>query len=799
MSILNTVRIRTRLIWQALGMAFWFTVLVIAATVYLGDLSQTGKAVYENKLAPGATVLRIQALMAENNLLIAACLLRAHADQTRAEAEAQNAVPRLENNKKTIDDLWQRLSAHTAGQYEEELAETYRQARAIYVAEGLSPAVLALRAGDLARAAEIYSGVIEPTYAKASIAAEALSRYYVDSGRELFDEGGRISAFLTKLLIALTLLVVALAAAFSYVFGRSITRPLAETIGIADAVAAGHLDTPITVRGADEIADLQRALAKMQAGLKARGEAERQAADATMRLKVALDVTSNRVMVADPDGCIIYCNASLLGMMRQAENDIRSELPNFRADALLGSNIDQYHRQPARQRGILASLQGAHCMEVHIGGRCFVLTASPIINAAGARLGTVVEWLDRTAEVEVEREVAAIIAAAAAGDFSKRIDPSRMQGFFHSLSTDINRLLEANSAALDDIGAMLARMARGDLRQKIDADYRGMLGRLKDDANTTVDKLQDIVLAIKSATDTINTAAQEIAAGHQELSSRTEEQASSLEQTAASMEELTGTVKESAHNARQASEFAGDAERVAVRGGEVVGQVVATMSAIHESSSRIGDIIGVIDGIAFQTNILALNAAVEAARAGEQGRGFAVVASEVRSLAQRSAAAAKEIKALIADSVVKVEAGDRLASQAGQTMAEVVASIKQAAGIMADISAASREQSAGIEQINLAINQMDQVTQQNAALVEEAVAAAESLEEQAYTLANEVSVFALVRELTPPSAAGQGPARRAPPAALGHRGPVRPTHHLTAKTGEHLPFGSKDDGEWVEF
>jgi methyl-accepting chemotaxis protein len=286
-------------------------------------------------------------------------------------------------------------------------------------------------------------------------------------------------------------------------------------------------------------------------------------------------------------------------------------------------------------------------------------------------------------------------------------------------------------------------MAIGDLSQKIDSDYKGMLGVLKNDANSTVDNLQQIISSIKESTDAINTAAKEIASGNQDLSSRTEEQASSLEETASSMEQLTSTVKQNADNARQANELAGTAQQVAVKGGEVVGQVVDTMSAIHQSSSKIADIIGVIDGIAFQTNILALNAAVEAARAGEQGRGFAVVATEVRNLAQRSAAAAKEIKGLISDSVEKVETGNKLVDQAGRTMEEVVSSIKRVAKIMGDISDASREQSSGIEQVSLAVSQMDEVTQQNAALVEEAAAAAESLEEQAHNLAQAVSVFAL--------------------------------------------------------
>jgi len=261
--------------------------------------------------------------------------------------------------------------------------------------------------------------------------------------------------------------------------------------------------------------------------------------------------------------------------------------------------------------------------------------------------------------------------------------------------------------------------------------------------------LQTLVSQVRSGTDTIATASGQIASGNQDLSSRTEQQASSLEETASSMEELTSTVKQNADNARQANVLAQSASGIAVKGGDVVGQVVGTMASINESSRKIVDIISVIDGIAFQTNILALNAAVEAARAGEQGRGFAVVASEVRNLAQRSAAAAKDIKQLIGDSVEKVETGSQLVEQAGRTMTEIVASITRVTDIMAEITSASVEQSSGIEQVNTAIVQMDQVTQQNAALVEQAAAAAESMQDQAARLSEVVSVFKLLASSAP--------------------------------------------------
>jgi len=291
--------------------------------------------------------------------------------------------------------------------------------------------------------------------------------------------------------------------------------------------------------------------------------------------------------------------------------------------------------------------------------------------------------------------------------------------------------------------AVAETVAAGDLTSRIDSSSRDETGKLLSALKRMNGNLRDIVARVRSGTDTITTASTQIATGNLDLSARTEQQAGSLEETASAMEQLTSTVKQNADNARQANALAAQASQVASRGGAVVDQVVQTMGAIHASSQKIADIIGVIDGIAFQTNILALNAAVEAARAGEQGRGFAVVASEVRSLAQRAAAAAKEIKVLIDESVQKVDDGSRLVEQAGGTMQEVVQSVVRVSEIVREITLASQEQSDGIEQVNLAITHIDEATQQNAALVEEAAAAARSMQDQASALTQAVSVFRL--------------------------------------------------------
>jgi len=361
------------------------------------------------------------------------------------------------------------------------------------------------------------------------------------------------------------------------------------------------------------------------------------------------------------------------------------------------------------------------------------------------------------------------------------------------VSLIIRSLLKQLGGEPEYAAEIAGRIAEGDLTVTIEAkanNQSSLLFAMK----RMSESLTNIVTDVRNTTESITVASKEIAAGNSDLSQRTEEQASSLEETASSMEELTSTVKQNAENAKHANQLAANASDIAVKGGQAVGEVVQTMASISTSSKKIGDIISVIEGIAFQTNILALNAAVEAARAGEQGRGFAVVAAEVRNLAQRSAAAAKEIKTLIGDSVDKVDIGSRQVDQAGVTMNEIVAAVKRVTDIMAEISAASDEQSTGIEEVNRAIVQMDDVTQQNAALVEQAAAAAESMQGQAEALKQAVWVFKLKTE--------RGDVRAAPVKSM-----VKPaiTRHtstavVSPKRERRIVQAKEDkDGEWKEF
>jgi len=460
------------------------------------------------------------------------------------------------------------------------------------------------------------------------------------------------------------------------------------------------------------------------------------------QVRQALDVSRTAMMIADNDHVIRYVNQSVVTLLRNQQASLREAFPDFDAERLVGSSIHRFHANPDRIRGILNTLMATHHGRVRIGPVHFAQVVTPVFDPQGQRQGFAVEWHDRTHELLLENAVADIVEAASKGDLDRRLQATDGgAGFLNGLTGGINQLLDSVGGTVGEIRRMLSALADGDLDQRMRGDFHGSFQAMQRDANATAEQLTAMVERIKRCTGSISLAASEIASGNDDLSERTERQAAHLEETAASMEELTSTVRQNAEHARQASALAHGAHDVATRGSQVVGQVVTTMDAIQSASHRIGDIIRVIDGIAFQTNILALNAAVEAARAGEQGRGFAVVASEVRSLAQRSAEAAKEIKGLIEASVEQVAEGARLVQDAGQTMGEIVTRVASVSGIMAEISSASQEQAAGIDQVNQTVAQMDDATQQNAALVEEASAAARLLEAQAADLTQAVAVF----------------------------------------------------------
>jgi len=468
---------------------------------------------------------------------------------------------------------------------------------------------------------------------------------------------------------------------------------------------------------------------------------ERRLASENARIKQALDNVSANTMVADTDLNIIYMNTAVGNMFRAAQSDIVKDLPNFDANNLIGVNIDGFHKNPSHQRNLLGSLSTTYSSQLKVGGRTFKVVANPIKDDNGESIGTVVEWTDRTAEVAIEHEIDTIISSAAAGDLSHRVSTEGKEGFFLNLSNGLNRLVGIADNVISDVVNMFDGLAKGDLTRQIDGEYEGQFEKLQQDANATASRLTEVIGGINESANTVTSGAEEIAQGNADLSQRTEEQAASLEETASSMEQMTATVTQSAQNATIANELAQEANTKADHGGKVVEQAVTAMEAINDSSKRISDIIGVIDEIAFQTNLLALNAAVEAARAGEQGRGFAVVAGEVRNLAQRSAGAAKEIKELIRDSVGKVTDGTQLVNQSGDTLQDIVQAVTKVADMISQISIASEQQSSGIQEVNKAISQMDEMTQQNAALVEQVSAAGDAMAEQARNMKSQLSFF----------------------------------------------------------
>lgn len=693
-------------------------------------------AVYEDSALPISQIASIQKLLLFIRLNIAASL-----NTPTPEVILKNTAE-VEQNIEKSTRLWDEYMKHQLSNEGKILAAKFDESRRLLVVDGLKPAIAALRANDIAEANRIVADKINTFYPIVGDSIQQLMQLQLAMAKQVF--GTAQSRYETVSIISICLLAggIALILWQGVALIRVIIYPLEVSIAHFRQIAQGNYKNVIEIAHHNEIGKVMEAIKSMQTRLGFDVAEAKRIADENLLVKNALDNVSTGVMIADNYGEIIYTNKAVNDILSKAEEDICKELPNFSVANLVGSRIDSFHKNHTHQRQLLASLTDSYGASMELGGRFMAVTVNPVTNEQGQRLGSVVEWQDRTAEIAVEKEVSTVVVASSMGDFTKRFNLKGKIGFLRELGEGLNQLLYTSETGLNEVVRVFGALSRGDLTETIANDYQGTFGQLKNDANTTVEKLKEIIHQIRDATGNINTGAKEIALGNNDLSYRTEQQAARLEETAASMLELTSTVQANTESAKHANQLVVDAAETANKGEVIVGKVLTTMNEINEASHKISDIILVIDDIAFQTNLLAFNAAVEAARAGKHGEGFAVVAAEVRHLAQRAAASAGEIKNLIETSVRKINDGSKLAAQASSSMEEILSSIQGVAGTVSAITAASVEQSAGIAQVNQAISQIDEMTQQNAALVEQA-AAAESLEEQAQNLATTVNCFRL--------------------------------------------------------
>ena len=697
MNYLRNVRVAWRL-----GLGFGLLLLLVAAVVATGaTASVVQKRAMQQVVDVSVAKVRLlsQMLDANNQMMVVRreMLIRQGDHRTSDEKRIADLVKRYEAS-------WSAYQALPSDAEGKAIAETIAAKRA--VARPLNKQTSELmEQGD-------YPGAVALTLGPVQDAANGWNKALSDGvdfeekeSREAAAEAIRLGE--RSLLQLLVLGGVALLAGIgaSVMIGRSLTGPLARAVNLAKRLSKGQLDQEFRLGGRDELTQLGEAMASVRQSVQAAIGAQLQMAEQheAGAIRYRMDASAfpgdfGRMVQATNSLVESHVQVELLMaevMQRYAIGDLSRDLPDYPGE-----------------KGTLTRTLAA------------VKQSLMAINA----------------------QIDELARAARAGDFSMRGDAGAFQYQFKTMVEHLNGMMASSQASIADVSDVLRAISHGDLTARMEGEYEGVFARMRDDANTTTAQLTGIVRGIQVAADSINNAAQELAAGNNDLSRRTEQQAANLEEAAASMEELTSTVRQNAELARQADSEAHAAGAAVRETEQAMAQMASVMGEIDQSSARISEISTVIDGIAFQTNILALNAAVEAARAGEQGRGFAVVASEVRTLAQRAGVAAKEIKELIEDAAAKVKSGLAVTVESEAAIARVAQASSRTTQLMSDIAAASKEQAAGIEQVNQVVVQMDQVTQQNAALVEEATAASRALEEQAHALTTSVAVFQIEQD-----------------------------------------------------
>jgi methyl-accepting chemotaxis protein len=526
---------------------------------------------------------------------------------------------------------------------------------------------------------------------------------------------GMKSTALRELLLSGLATLFAVGVALAFV--RSIRNPINDIIATLRRFQSNDYSGVVPHVGLrNEIGEIARAVD--------RGKAEAERVALTV---AAMNQSPTMLMITGPDGRIYFVSAALQALLTHLEPAFRSGGIDFSVDKMVGQPIDYYRANPNLRRQVLADHGRAQKLRHEIGDQTILVDAAEIRAPDGSVVGQTLIWRNVTAELLGESEVAAVVGAAQRGDFSARLTLDGKDGFVGEVATGLNNVSALVEGAMTEFAAVMDALARADLTRTVKGDYLGVLGTLKDGINATIERLATTVRTIQATSADVGVAAREINTGADDLSKRTEEQASSLEETAATTEELAASVKASAQGARQAAAIAEEAMQAAQTGGAIAGEAVSAMARIEGASKKISDITRVIDDIAFQTNLLALNAAVEAARAGDAGKGFAVVASEVRTLAQRSGEAARDISSLISSSNNEVEAGVRLVRQAGDALEKILSASQRVTSTIQEISAAAGEQANGISEMSQAVAHLDEMTQANAALAEQSAASAGAL------------------------------------------------------------------------
>jgi len=524
--------------------------------------------------------------------------------------------------------------------------------------------------------------------------------------------------------------VLLAAGALALWLNLALGRPMRSLEGAVARLMRGEPADLPGLNRRDELGALAKALGRIH-----------EAGEIAARTRRAIDCSGALLMIADDDNRIEYISPALLRIFERNLGEIRRSLPQFDPAGIKGATIDVFHGRPEHQKGLVHAMSDAHLADIRLGGLRMGLAVNPVTADDGRRLGTVVEWRDKTADLKVLEEIDAVATAAASGEFGERVEAGAAAPDLRRVAEQVNRISDVVGEFLADIETPVAALAEGDLTSRSRGGHEGRFAEVAARLDGAIDRIAGFANDILAAERGMRGSISEVSGGAGDLSSRTEAQASALEQTSATVEEISATISSNADSAGAAREMAAEARRQAETGRSVVTDAVTSMKEIEESSGRIGDITQVIDSIAFQTNLLALNAAVEAARAGDAGKGFAVVASEVRTLAQRSSAAARDIKELIAASAGKVADGVRHVHASGEALGRLETAIARMSETIDDIARASAEQATGMQEITAAVSHMDETTQRNAALAEASARAAEALRHQSDQLAEIVAFF----------------------------------------------------------